>query len=362
MKNYGIFKKAAPVLLSAAMLLGFSGVSFAATSKEQITDVTVSISYELSNGMTKSDIDADCTNDGVDTVTVSSVTNNEYGKKPKVTIKLKADSDYTFKGISKSDVTITGDDATLTKVSSGTSSVTLTLTLPKIGTTDETSLEISDVSWGEDDDGRVEWEQADDADKYEVRLLRGTSTRETVTTTGTDYNFRSAIRSNGKGTYRVKVRAMAGSYKGSWTESDDFEVDEDVLDDLGGKSSSRSSSNSSSSSGNNSSNSGSSSYGSGPSNGGSSKGAWLKDSNGWWYCNADRSYTTNNWQQIDGYWYYFNQYGYMRTGWLQSPYSQKWYYLNPAEGNSYGRMLTSQWVDNGKYYVNADGVWDGQTR
>jgi hypothetical protein len=131
------------------------------------SDVTVSISYELSNGMTKSDIDADCNNDGVDTVTVSSVTNNEYGKKPKVTIKLKADSDYTFKGISKSDVTITGDDATLTKVSSGTSSVTLTLTLPKIGTTDETSLEISDVSWGEDDDGRVEWEQADDADKYE---------------------------------------------------------------------------------------------------------------------------------------------------------------------------------------------------
>ena len=32
-------------------------------------------------------------------------------------------------------------------------------------------------------------------------------------------------------------------------------------------------------------------------------GAWLHDSNGWWYRNDDRSYTTNNWQKINGAWY-----------------------------------------------------------
>ena len=35
-------------------------------------------------------------------------------------------------------------------------------------------------------------------------------------------------------------------------------------------------------------------------------GAWLRDANGIWYINRDRSYTTNNWQQINGYWYFFD--------------------------------------------------------
>ena len=183
-----------------------------------------------------------------------------------------------------------------------------------------------------------------------MKLLRGSSTKENVTTTATSYNFRSAIRANGTGTYRVKVRAVAGSYKGDWYESDDFEVDSDMLSDLGGKSSGSSSY------------SGGSSSSSNPTSGGSDGGAWLRDTNGWWYCNANRSYTTNNWQQINGYWYFFDEYGYLKTGWLKSPFSNKWYYLNPSGSpDVLGRMLTNQWVDNGKYYVNADGIWDGQT-
>ena len=83
-------------------------------------------------------------------------------------------------------------------------------------------------------------------------------------------------------------------------------------------------------------------------------GAWLRDSNGWWFLNADRSYTTDNWQQIDGYWYYFNGYGYMVTGWFQSPASGLWYYLSEDQA-TLGRMVTNQYV--GGYYVNGDGVW-----
>lgn len=357
MKKISILKKAAPFLLTAAMMLGISAPAFAA-SKEQVDGITLEVNYELSNGMSKSDIDISCDDEEVSSVSISSVTNNEYGKKPKVTLKVKADSDYSFKissgdnkyTFSKNNISLTGDEATLTKCTVSSSSLSLTLTLPKIGSTDDSALDVEDVSWTDEEDGTVEWEQADDADKYEVKLLRGSSTKETITTTDTSHNFRSVIRSNGKGTYRVKVRAVAGTYKGDWTESDDFDVDEDVLEELGGKSSSGSSSSGSSS--------GSGSYNPGS---GTAKGAWLKDSYGWWYCNADRSYTTNNWQQIDGYWYYFNANGYMMTGWLQSPYSGLWYWLSTDSG-TYGRMLTSQWVDNGKYYVDGSGVWTGQTR
>jgi glucan-binding YG repeat protein len=337
-------RKAVTALLAASMLAGMTSIPAFASTKEKIDSVDFSISYDLSSGMDKSDIDVDCSTDGVDSITVTAVTNTEYGKKPKATIRLKADSDYTFSGISKSNVKASGDECSITKTKASTSTLTVTVTLPKIGSTSDTALDISDVTWSDDDNGEVEWESADDADKYEVKLMRGSSSKETVTTTNTKYNFRSEIRQNGKGTYTVKVRAIAGTYKGDWTESDEWEIDSDELDSLGGAISSSSSSSGSTS---------------GPGvNSSSSSGAWLRDSTGWWYCNADRSYTTNNWQQIDGNWYYFNQYGYMRTGWLQSPYSQKWYWLDPNNG----RMITSSWVDNGKYYVDSNGVWNGQTK
>ena len=76
-------------------------------------------------------------------------------------------------------------------------------------------------------------------------------------------------------------------------------------------------------------------------------GAWLRDSNGWWYCNDDRSYTTNNWQKINGAWYYFNSWGYMETGWKQIGGS--WYYFHAD-----GKMAHDTWID-GTYYVGSDG-------
>jgi hypothetical protein len=85
-------------------------------------------------------------------------------------------------------------------------------------------------------------------------------------------------------------------------------------------------------------------------------GAWLRDANGWWYCNRDRSYTTDNWQQIYGNWYYFDSNGYLVTGWKQSPVDGKWYYLDPTgEPDQLGRMLTNQWI--GDFYVGSDGAW-----
>ena len=76
-------------------------------------------------------------------------------------------------------------------------------------------------------------------------------------------------------------------------------------------------------------------------------GAWMHDTNGWWYCNDNRSYTTDNWQQINGSWYYFDARGYMVTGWKQVGGS--WYYLHAD-----GKMAHDTWID-GTYYVGSDG-------
>lgn len=92
---------------------------------------------------------------------------------------------------------------------------------------------------------------------------------------------------------------------------------------------------------------------------------WNVDSNGWWYCHADGSYTTNGWESINGYWYYFNGSGYMLTGWQEI--GGEWYYLNAD-----GAMASNTWVDDyyltasgvmakntwiGNYYVGPDGKW-----
>lgn len=46
------------------------------------------------------------------------------------------------------------------------------------------------------------------------------------------------------------------------------------------------------------------------------KGEWLQDNTGWWYRHTDGTYTTCDWELIDGDWYYFNNKGYMCTGWI----------------------------------------------
>ena len=351
MMQKNLLKKVAPIVLSAAMLLGMTSVAFAKSSKGVVQNVTIDLDYDLSPGMTASQIDAESDSAGVDSVKVTSITNTDFGKKPKVTLKLKPDSDFTFKGTPKGNVKLNdkgGKGAEVSKIVTSASAMTVTLTLPKTGSTDKDALEVGDVSWGDDDSPVVSWDQADYAKQYEVKLYRNNTIRESVTTNSTSYDFRSQIREGGKGDYTVKVRAIVGNgngngSKGNWTESDEFSVDDDILAALGGKTN-NGGSNNGGQTGPNGSNSG-------------NKGAWLKDNVGWWYCNADRSYTTDNWQQIDGSWYYFNKSGYMQTGWLKSRFTGKWYWLSTENGSNLGKMLTNQWVDNNRYFVDNSGVW-----
>ncbi len=75
---------------------------------------------------------------------------------------------------------------------------------------------------------------------------------------------------------------------------------------------------------------------------------WKNDNGRWWYQHADGSYTTNGWESIDGEWYYFDASGcMMSSSWIGN------YYVK-ADGS----MARSEYVDNGNYYVDENGVWD----
>lgn len=94
---------------------------------------------------------------------------------------------------------------------------------------------------------------------------------------------------------------------------------------------------------------------------------WQKISNKWYYLGRSGAMATG-WQKISGKWYLLGSDGAMKTGWQKV--GDLWYYLQPSGvmavnawiGNSWvgstGAMATNSWVDGGKYYVDAHGVWD----
>ena len=159
----------------------------------------------------------------------------------------------------------------------------------------------------------------------EVRLYRNdSSVTSVITTSDTSYDFAGYITRSGD--YMFKVRAVYNSSdKGSWEESDSWYVSSEEADELSADRKT---------------------YGSAAQG---YSGAWLRDDVGWWYCNADKSYTTNNWQYINDRWYFFNTAGYMVTGWI--PWNGRWYYCGED-----GAMYYNATTPDG-YYVGDDGAW-----
>ena len=103
------------------------------------------------------------------------------------------------------------------------------------------------------------------------------------------------------------------------------------------------------------------------------KGSWKSDAKGWWFEDTSGWYAKNEWQKIDGKWYYFTADGYMdyreyREGcwlgsdgawdetysgghWMQD--SKGWWY----EDNGWYPKDQKLWIDGVEYYFDASGYW-----
>lgn len=80
-------------------------------------------------------------------------------------------------------------------------------------------------------------------------------------------------------------------------------------------------------------------------------GGWVEDGIGWWYRNADGSYPTIKWEEIDDKWYWFNESGYAyRNQWMLE--SGKWYYLDDTCAMATGLLV----IDGKVYYFDRDGA------
>ena len=77
---------------------------------------------------------------------------------------------------------------------------------------------------------------------------------------------------------------------------------------------------------------------------------WSKEDGHWFYQLEDGSHIVNEWKQINGTWYRFNNSGVMQTGWVKD--NGTWYYLNNS-----GAMQTGWVKDKGTwYYLNSSGA------
>ena len=78
--------------------------------------------------------------------------------------------------------------------------------------------------------------------------------------------------------------------------------------------------------------------------------SWMKNSVGWWWQEDDGSYPVSEWKNINGKKYYFDEQGYMKTGWFWD--GENWYYFGDAND---GAMKTG-WCKVGSewYYMDKE--------
>ncbi|WP_252224512.1 MULTISPECIES: glycoside hydrolase family protein [unclassified Clostridium] len=84
---------------------------------------------------------------------------------------------------------------------------------------------------------------------------------------------------------------------------------------------------------------------------------WYQDGDNWYYLNDEGIMKIGWLEDKDGRWYYLDESGAMQTGWLKE--KNKWYYLNPVSNGFKGEMFgnCTKVIDGKEYSFNASGAW-----
>lgn len=343
--------------LSAALLTAVFTISagtagtLAAETRTPIREISLHIESTIESGSSSGDVYVTAESDAYRVGDVDILNDNHDwtgGMRPKVEISLYASTGYYFYSSSKSMFSFSGEETTYVTSHRGNDKTELTVTV-KLDKLENGDLSVSGLEWDESN-GTAMWDENPNAKYYQVRLFRDSSSVTSIRTAYEDYyEFAGSITR--RGDYYFEVRAVgSGSEKGDWESSDTWYVSSYEADELshnyhpsgGGPGAGGSGSYAPGGPGD-------TGYSAGGPAGSSLGGYWCLDQYGWWFRNADGSYTRNNWQVINGSYYFFNESGYMRTGWV--PWNHKWYYCG-ADGALWANARTPD-----GYYVGGDGIW-----
>lgn len=217
--------------------------------------------------------------------------------------------------------------------------------------------EVGDLWW----DGRTAtWEEIDDANRYEVKLYRGSTTVTTITTSGSTYNFYPYMSRSGDYTFKVRGVSTSDGEKSAWSdESEEYYMSQgDAYTGTPPSGSNGSGNSGSTSSGWNQDGTGWRYF----TSGNAVRNAWVYVDNNWFYM-ADNSYMMTGWIFVDNNWFYLNPIsdgtrGAMKTGWQNI--DGNWYYLNPVSDGTRGARRTSYQMIDGRWYffdLNSGAMW-----
>lgn len=309
-----------------------AGLSIQAFAARKLTEVSITVTNDCKVGGQVSSNDVEVTTRG-DKYTVQDIEIlNEIDSwsstdTPVIEVTLDAEEGYYF-SLVKSTINVRGGTYISGRKKEATS-VILKIQLPSLrGQVGE----IEEAHWSSRT--AASWSGTYNVGYYEVLLYRdGKTTGDPQKVTDTSIDFAPVMTRPGTYTYRVRgVNSQDNSVKSSWTEGEG----QTYIDEAAAAQTTPSNA-------------------SGPAEAANQKSlqfGWIRDDKGWWYRNENDTYTANDWQLIDGKWYFFDSRGYMVTGWIE--WNGKSYYCNQENGD----MLVSAMVPDGSgRRVDSSGAW-----
>lgn len=307
-------------LAAAAMTLLF-GMTAAAASRDKISTIRLTLKDNLTRGgaVDGDELEFTTTSDQY-AVTEWEIENDGilWGDSdvPRVKVRLETEDNHYF-SVAKKDIKVKGDEAEVYGSPHRENSQTLEITFQL----KPMSQRVGIVEYAYLNDKIATWGPAPGAVSYDLYLYRDTrAVGSKKNTTETTFDFGTAMLKEGEYYYRVRGVAADGTTTGIFTDSDEFYRSAD-----GGGSGS-----------------GSQKTVAAPA------GSWQTNEVGKWWQRADGTWPSHQWELINNQWFFFDENGYMVTGWVE--WEGKQYYLGPE-----GDMWVNRQTPDG-YELNSSGT------